>query len=88
MKTKLFILAVTMVFISCATTSLSTKVTKYYIISSNARGFNRYNKTVSYDAIIKIDKVYYNAILNESLGIEKIGTPVENIKLSENLLAN
>ena len=87
MKTKLFILAFAMVFASCATTSLSTKTTKYEVISANARGFNRNNKATSYDAIIKIGKVCYNAVLDNNLSIIKIDNVID-FKSTEKTLEN
>ena len=88
MKTKLFILAVAMMFASCATTSLSTKTAKYDVISAKARGFNRNNNATSYDAIIRIGKVYYAATLTESLGILRIEKVLEKVQPEANTLAN
>lgn len=77
MKKTIVLLFVYLISISCTTTtSLSTKTVKYDVISASSLGFNG-NKVTSYNAIIKIGKVYYSAILDGKLKIEKIGSAIE-----------
>lgn len=71
---------------SCATKSLCKKEVNYEVISANARGFNKQSKATSYDAIIKIGKKYYNAVLDEKLNIVEVQNSID-FKSCEKTLA-
>lgn len=86
MKKILFLLIFVFSLASCATKSLCNKEANYEVISASARGFNKQSKATSYDAIIKIGKKYYNAVLDNKLNIIEVQNSID-FKSTEKTLA-